>query len=68
MFPVEFVAKLLHGVQRFWSMPTASRKVTYPEQFFFYRLARGLIVEIRSDPIAGAAPHGTLEQIGAKWQ
>lgn len=41
------------------------KKVTIPEQFFFYRVAGGLIVEIRPDPIPGAAPQGILEQIGA---
>jgi hypothetical protein len=43
------------------------KKVTIPEQFFFYRVVDGLIVEIRPDPIPGAAPQGILEQIGAKW-
>jgi hypothetical protein len=43
------------------------KKVSIPEQFFFYRVRDDLIVEIRPDPIPDAAPQGILEQIGAKW-
>ena len=40
------------------------RKVTIPEQYFFYRLRDDKIAEIRPDPVAGGAPQGILEQIG----
>lgn len=40
------------------------RKVRIPEQFFFYTLRNGALVEIRPDPIPGGAPRGILEQIG----
>jgi predicted ester cyclase len=40
------------------------RTVTIPDQYFFYRVANGRIVQIRPDPIPGGAPRGILEQIG----
>lgn len=40
------------------------RTVTIPEQYFFYKVGEQ-ILEIRPDPIAGGAPAGILEQIGA---
>ena len=40
------------------------RLVKLPEQFFFYRLRRDKIVEIRPEPIPGGAPSGILRQIG----
>jgi hypothetical protein len=43
------------------------KKVKIPEQFFFYRIRGELIVEIEPEPIAGGAPKGILEQIGAEW-
>jgi predicted ester cyclase len=46
---------------------STGKRVTIPEQFFFYRVLDELIVEIRPDPIVGGAPQGILEQIGVKW-
>ena len=40
------------------------RLVKLPEQFFFYRLRRDKISEIRPEPIPGGAPSGILRQIG----
>jgi len=40
------------------------RKVRIPEQYFRYRVAGGLLTELRPDPIPGGAPRGILEQIG----
>jgi predicted ester cyclase len=48
-------------------VPATGKKVMIPEQFFFYRVRGGLIVEIRPDPIAGGAPLGIFEQIGLEW-
>lgn len=42
------------------------KRVTIPEQFFFYRVHEEEIVEICPEPIAGGAPMGILEQIGVK--
>jgi predicted ester cyclase len=43
------------------------KKVVIPAQFFFYRVRDDRIVEIRPEPIAGGAPQGILQQIGAEW-
>jgi len=43
------------------------KKVRIPDQFFFYQLREGQIVQIRPEPIAGGAPLGILEQIGVEW-
>jgi len=48
-------------------VPATGKKVTIPEQFFFYRVRGDQIVEIRPDPIAGGAPKGIFEQIGVEW-
>jgi predicted ester cyclase len=40
------------------------KKVQIPEQFFFYKVAGGQLIEIRPDPIPGGAPWGILEQLG----
>jgi predicted ester cyclase len=45
----------------------SGKKVTIPEQFFYYRVHDNRIVQIRPDPIAGGAPQGILEQIGVGW-
>lgn len=47
-------------------MPATGRRVNIPEQFFFYKVRAGRIVEIRPDPIPGGAPQGILDQIGLK--
>jgi len=49
------------------AVPATGKKVTIPEQFFFYRVRGDLIVEIRPEPIAGGAPQGIFEQIGVEW-
>ena len=49
------------------AVPATGKKVTIPEQFFFYRVRGDKIVEIRPDPIAGGAPQGIFEQIGVEW-
>jgi predicted ester cyclase len=49
------------------AVPMTGKKVTIPEQYFFYRVRGDLIVEIRPDPIAGGAPQGISEQIGVEW-
>lgn len=41
------------------------KQVRIPPQYFCYRVADGLICEIRPDPTPGGAPGGILEQIGA---
>jgi RimJ/RimL family protein N-acetyltransferase/predicted ester cyclase len=48
------------------AVPPTGKKVTIPEQFFFYRVRGDQIVEIRPDPIAGGAPQGIFEQIGQR--
>lgn len=50
------------------AVPATSKKVTIPEQFFFYRVDDNLIVEIRPDSIVGGAPQGIFEQIDVEWQ
>lgn len=40
------------------------KAVKIPEQFFFYKVAGGQLIEIRPDPIPGGAPWGILEQLG----
>ncbi len=40
------------------------RCVVIPEQYFFYRMANRLIVEIRPDPIPDGAPQAIFQQIG----
>jgi predicted ester cyclase len=40
------------------------RRVTIPEQYFFYQVRDDQIWEIRPDPVPGGAPHGILAQIG----
>jgi predicted ester cyclase len=55
------------GVFVFPGMPPIAptgRAVRIPEQYFRYRVADGLLVELRPDPIPGGAPRGILEQIG----
>jgi predicted ester cyclase len=42
------------------------RLVMIPAHYFFYRVQDGLIVEIRPEPVAGGAPWGIIEQIGAQ--
>jgi predicted ester cyclase len=48
-------------------VPATGKKVTIPEQFFFYRVRGEQLVEIRPDPIAAGAPQGIFEQIGVEW-
>jgi predicted ester cyclase len=45
-------------------VPATFRKVLIPEQYFFYRIEGGKIIQIRPDPIPGGAPQGIFEQIG----
>ncbi len=47
------------------TIPATGTLVSIPEQFFFYRVRGDLLVEIRPEPMAGGAPRGILEQIGA---
>jgi predicted ester cyclase len=47
------------------SVAPTGKAVRIPEQFFRYKVAGGRIIEIRPDPIAGGAPRGIFEQIGA---
>ena len=47
-------------------IPPTGRSVRIPEQYFFYRVAGGKVVEIRPEPVAGGAPRGILEQIGVE--
>lgn len=49
------------------SVAPTGKLVRIPEQFFYYRVRGDRIVEIRPEPIAGGAPRGILEQIGAAW-
>ncbi|HZP93640.1 MAG TPA: hypothetical protein VFB20_12275, partial [Burkholderiales bacterium] len=42
------------------------RSVRIPEQYFFYKVAGGKLIEIRPDPVPGGAPRGILEQIGVE--
>jgi hypothetical protein len=49
------------------AVAATGKKVRIPEQFFFYRVRDGRLVQIRPEPIAGGAPQGILEQIGVKW-
>jgi predicted ester cyclase len=46
------------------AVPATGKKVTIPEQLFFYRVRGEQIVEIRPDPVVGGAPQGIFEQIG----
>ena len=46
------------------AVPPTGKKVTIPEQFFFYRVRCDHLMEIRPEPIAGGAPQGIFEQIG----
>ena len=48
----------------FEPVPATGRRVTIPEQFFFYKVRGNEIVEIRPEPIQGGAPWGIFEQIG----
>src|SRR5579872_3173243 len=48
------------------AIPPTGKKVTIPEQFFFYRVRCDQFFEIRPDPIVGGAPQGIFEQIGAE--
>ena len=45
-------------------VPPTGRTVAIPAHHFFYRVAGGLIVVIRPDPVPGGAPRGIFEQIG----
>jgi hypothetical protein len=45
-------------------VPATGKVVRIPEHFFYYRVHRGVIVEIRPEPVRGGAPWGILEQIG----
>ena len=45
-------------------VPATGKPVKILEQFFFYQLQGGQIVEICPDPVPGGAPAGILEQIG----
>lgn len=49
----------------FPSVSPTGKVVSIPEQFFFYRVVGQQIAEIRPEPIAGGAPWGIFEQIGA---
>jgi molybdopterin converting factor small subunit/predicted ester cyclase len=51
----------------FPALAPTGKKVKIPEQFFFYRVSADRIIEIRPEPIAGGAPQGILQQIGAEW-
>ncbi|MBV9756951.1 MAG: nuclear transport factor 2 family protein [Alphaproteobacteria bacterium] len=48
----------------FPAVAATGRRVLIPPHYFFYKLAREKIVEIRPDPIPGGAPRGIFEQIG----
>jgi hypothetical protein len=48
----------------FPTVPPTGRTVVIPPHYFFYKLARQKIVEIRPDPVPGGAPRGIFEQIG----
>jgi hypothetical protein len=48
----------------FDAVPATGRTVAIPEHDFFYKVAGGLIVEIRPDPVPGGAPRGIFQQIG----
>jgi predicted ester cyclase len=52
----------------FEPVQATGRSVRIPEQFFFYRLRDGQIVEIRPEAIQGGAPWAIFEQIGATAQ
>jgi hypothetical protein len=45
-------------------LAATGKAVRIPEQFFFYKIRGGQLVEIRPEPIAGGAPWGILEQLG----
>jgi predicted ester cyclase len=47
-------------------IPPTGRRVTIPEQLFFYRVRDDSIVMIRPEVIAGGAPRGILQQIGVE--
>lgn len=55
-----------------WAMPgmgaiaPTGRKVSIPSHYFYYRIAGGALTIIFPEPIQGGAPHGILEQIGAR--
>ena len=40
------------------------KSVVIPEHYFFYRVYKNKLVEIRPDPVPGGAPRGIFEQIG----
>jgi predicted ester cyclase len=47
-------------------IPATGKRVSIPEQHFFYRIRGDRIVEIRPEPVPGGAPWGIWEQLGAK--
>ena len=49
------------------AVPATGKKVTIPEQFFFYRVRGDKIAEIQPEQIAGGAPQGIFEQNGVEW-
>ncbi|MGF1579615.1 MAG: ester cyclase [Gemmataceae bacterium] len=46
------------------SISATGKSVQIPEQYFYYKIADGLIIEIRPEPVAGGAPGGIFAQIG----
>jgi len=50
----------------FDAYPATGRSVTIPEHFFYYRVGRSSLTEIRPDPVRGGAPRGIFEQIGVE--
>ena len=44
-------------------MPATGRTIKIPEHYFFYKVRGDKIVEIRPDPVPGAAPEGILRQL-----
>jgi hypothetical protein len=47
-------------------LPATGTLVTIPAHYFFYKLRGQEIVEIRPEPVPGAAPLGILEQLGIR--
>jgi predicted ester cyclase len=55
-----------------WAMPgmdpiaATGRRVAIPLHYFYYRVSNDRIVLIFPEPLAGGAPRGILQQLGAK--
>ncbi|MCZ6671452.1 MAG: ester cyclase [Verrucomicrobia bacterium] len=50
----------------FKAVLATGKRVTIPEQFFYYQVRNKKLSEIRPDPVLGGAPRGIFEQIGVE--